>query len=307
MKKTLRNIAILMVLLLGGYFIYDYLQVDYIPEKKRKFYTSKNLQKLKPKFKRRQLLHDEMPEKIEAEPVAVNITGTGKGLGIIKETIKALDQRNKECESFLSNQLPNEEIIDPENPIFSSPERVNAKMSTVLNNILNRTIALDALSKFEDYFRENNEVEADLFFNSLRSTLICRGADTGLFLESAYEAMKQGNWSKEEIDEFNGNMLAMLATSLETDILPDNLLFSLNILRLVGSSTKQNEEFYVELDEVYGRISAYEDNFFDEIQDSKTIYSPGDKFQNYFEELEEISDEVRYIINRRFKDFSGNN
>lgn len=304
MKKTLRNIAILMVLLLGGYFIYDYLQVDYIPEKKRKFYTSKNLKKVQPKYKRRQLLHEEMPEQVESEPIAINIQGSGKRIGEIKEIIQALDRRNKECEKFLSDQLPNEEIIDPENPIFSSPERVSAKMSLVLNNILNRDISLNSLQKFEDFYRENNEVDADLFFNSLRSTLICRGADTGLFLESAYEAMKQGNWSKQEINDFNGNMLSLLSVSLENDILPDNLLFSLNILRLVGSSTKQNEEFYVELDEVYGRISAYEDSFFDEIQDSKTIYSPGDKFQNYFEELEEISDDVRYIINRRFKDYS---
>ncbi|OIQ20714.1 MAG: hypothetical protein BM556_01885 [Bacteriovorax sp. MedPE-SWde] len=304
MKKALRNISILIVILLVGYFIYDYLEGDYIPESKRKFYKKVKYKRRELKFTRRELMHEELPEyEKEADPEKVIIKGNGNGLAEIKEALKALDKRHKECEAFLAKALPNEEIIDPENEIFRSPERVTAKVVDVFTEILTREVSSSALLTFENFYKDKSDVEADLFFNTLRSSLICRGADTGLFLESAYEAMKD-NWSEKEVEEFNSALLGMLSNSLESDVLPDNLLFSLNILRLVGTSSKQTEEYYSELDDVYGRISSYEDNFFDEIQDSKKIYSPAEKFEGYFEELDQISEDIRYIMNRRFKSFA---
>jgi len=303
MKKRLRNISILIVLLLGGYFIYDYLQVDYIPEQKRSFYKRSRLEKNKPVYKRRQLLHEELPEYEETAPIELAIEGSAGDIQRIRELIKQLDKRNKECEAIIGRTLPNEEIIDPENPIFKNPELLTEKITGVFDQILHRDIAISSLKTFESYYQEKTEVESDLFFNSLRSTLICRGADIGLFLESAYEAMDEDRWTKNDIEVFNSKVLGLLASSLEYDTLPDNLLFSLNILRLVGKSGKLGDDYYSELDDVYGRISAYEDSFFDEIQDNQKIYSPGDKFQNYFEELDEIGDEIRYIMNRRFKDY----
>ncbi|EQC51736.1 hypothetical protein [Bacteriovorax sp. DB6_IX] len=306
--KTLRNIFILVVALLAGYFIYDYLEDDYIPEQKRHFYKETRLKRKKPSYVRRQLLHEEVPEaeEQEIESIAKQFKGNTPDVEKIKALIKKLDNRNKECEKFLAQNLPNEQIIDPENPIFLNADQVIGKLDFIFNDILYRDISMTAIKAFGDFYQEQREVDSDLFFNSLRSTLICRGADISLFLESAYEAMKQGQWSPEEVTRFNRTLLNLVSSSLDHDNLPDNLLFSLNVLRLVGTSSGFNEDFYGELDDVYGRISAYEDQFFDEIQDGQVIFSPGDKFQNYFEELDGISDEVRYIINRRFKDFSAN-
>lgn len=310
MKIFIRNTLIISAIGLFGYYLYKYITDEYAPKSKREYYSARYLKKKEMKLVQRRLMHEEIESELDNDnyykdastrEASQRLSGTNIQL---KELITSLEQKNLECESYIRRVLPNEQIIDPENNFFSDPSVVFGKANDVFSFLFPRRLSMEALNQFEDYFMSKDEVNLDFFYNTIRSAMICRKGDVGLFLESIFESMESGNWSPSEVIEFNGYILGAIKVSIEDDFLPDNLLFSLNLLRLVGTREKFPEEFFNELDEVYQRIADYEDSFFDGSENSKKIYNPGGQLESYLDELELISDDIRYIMLRRFSNYA---
>ena len=304
MKKILIRITVMVVLILVGYFFYQYLQDDYIPEYKREFHA-KSPKKSQDYIKRKQyheVVEEAYLEETESERRDENGNLSNQKIALrLHEVIQLLKDKNLSCERFVDGMMPTSELIDSDSPTYNNFESFSKKFDSILENAFRREIIFDSITEIITILEEVDKLERDMFYQTLRSLMICRNGDLSVLLESMHDA-KIADEDKEKINR--KIVEAIWLTIKEGDILPDNLLFAIKIMRQLGDAKKLGDSFQGELDEVHERISSYDEFYFDEIHSSEIVNNPAFRFRAYIDEMKEVSDEVLFVMRKAFPEYT---
>lgn len=216
---------------------------------------------------------------------------------IVSELLPKLIELDQACKKNFDESIPNNKIIDPEDEFFVEPSQLFNLASAMIEDLSKRNFILAKLNEFSKVLTKMDEIDTELYYSVMRGHLICKSQNFNIFLESLYEASKMKNWDKDEVVAGFDNLLELTKTSLETDYLPDNILFSLNIIKTAGQASDLGDDFFQEIDIIYSELAEFEDRFAD-MSEGK-IKNPIKYYDEYISQLEQISDDTRYLIERK--------
>lgn len=234
------------------------------------------------------------PENAKGKSV---ISGSESLRGQLQHLLSNLAALDNECRNDFEQIIPNTKIIDPEEDFFKEPSALFNLASAIIEDTPKRAKVIGKLSEFSKILTGLEEIEAELYYSVMRGHLICKSQNFNIFIESLYEASKLKNWDKDEVKQGFDNLLALTSATLETDYLPDNILFSLNIIKTAGQASELGDDFYQEIDVIYSELAEFEDRFSDMTEEK--IKNPIKYYDEYISQLEQISDETRYLIERK--------
>ena len=304
MKKFLIRTTILVVLMLVGYLCYQYLQDDYIPEYKREFHSL--VPKKGQSFVKRKQYHEVVEEAYgdEIDKSTTEVTGKNKNSKVellLHEVMNLLKDKNTSCEKYIEGFMPNESLIDAESDIYNNADMLRGKLEGAFENSFRRDIIFDSIEEIAKILEGVDKLGRDMFYQVLRSLMICRNGDLSILLEGIHDA----KISDTDKDKLTKKIVEILWASIrEGDALPDNMLFTIQIMRQIGEAKKLGPTFESELDDIHERIANFDEFYFEEIHSSDYVQSPLFRFRAYLDEMREISDEVMFLMKKAFPDYN---
>ncbi len=302
LKKSIKNILIFTILALIAIFIYRYYQNVKKPEVTRKYYQSKSLSAPSQGPLNFDGKSNSVKSIVKENKVARQIKDKNERLYSL---IQELDQLNKACEDEIAALLPPSEVLDPEGKFFEKFDTVNERMGQVVGVIFQARKSLPRFQSRALELFENEEIlESQLFYSTIQSLMLCLSSDVSLFLESALESLVK-NGSDQELVELEQKMVGLVDYLVQDARLPDALLFSLNIYRIIGEARKHDEVYFNELNLLYDKISQFDENFFSEFRDEDKVQDPNDRYELYTSEMKLLYDEFNYVRKSRLREYFG--
>lgn len=294
-KETVANIlkysSVIGVIVYTVIYFYD----DFKVENTRNFYSTKSYQE----YSLFEEEGDALKAKITAPPALVDAKNLPDGdLKLIVTTfLPQFAKFEEECKAYYEKEIPSKQIIDPQDPFFNNQEVAFGTARAILSYPPNRSVAVDRFGFFGQALEGQEEIDSQMYFNIIRSMLICKSQNFNIFIDSLAEAAKEKNWNKEEVSGLFNELLMMASEDLESDFLPDNILFTLNIIKTAGQFDELGDNYFQEIDSIYSELAEFE-NRFDDMPEGP-IKNPLIYYDEYVNQLQQIADETRYLIERK--------
>ncbi|EQC46636.1 hypothetical protein [Bacteriovorax sp. Seq25_V] len=305
MQKSIRNIALLILLVAVGYSFYAYFHREVRPNSLRKFYKQQDVSKII-KVEVNTGVEEKKTDEVQRAQINNDKGMTEEKVAdILKGSFESLKNADRECKNTTEKLLKDQDIIDPRAGLFKSNEEVISVLSDVLGKITGRASVSSVMAMMIDVYSEVDSISTETFFNNLNGLMICRKNRLPIFLDTVVEAFDEKRFNESEVEIIRSTLIKTSELALQTDRLSDNLLYSLNLIRVAASLSKDSklrDALLSELDGVYGRIAQFEDNFYD-FGNDKSIRNPVSKLDEYTKELDYIAEEVSGITKKYFPEY----
>ncbi len=222
----------------------------------------------------------------------------------LKKIFDELNSIKASCDAIYEGKLSEEKIIDPSSDIFSDTEKIAALITSVYENvILSREKLKKIVPRYLNVISNEQEVTVDEFYSFVQMMMSCFSSDMSFYIETSFEVKR----NEKERQDFEAQVISSLMTIVHwiitEDKLPDGLLFSLNIFRAVGEYYEYDDEYFLEIDNLYDKITNYEEVFFSDFEDVKLVSEPGLRMESYLREMELIADDFKFFYDQRFSEF----
>lgn len=222
----------------------------------------------------------------------------------LEKVFTKLEAIKSSCDAVYKKNLEQDKIIDPDSEIFSDTKQVASLVMKIYENIiLNREKLKDIVPEYLVIIQDEEKVSVDKFYNFIQMMMSCFSSDMSFFVETTFEVDRSDEDKKFFEKEVLGSLMKVVYWIVSEDRLPDALLFSLNIFRAVGEYFEYGEDYFSEVDNLYEKITNYEEVFFSEFEDVKFVSEPGLRMESYLREMEIISDDFKFFFDQRFPEY----
>ncbi len=299
MKSFIKRVSLFTGIVFAIYFICKYYEDVKKPGNTREFYANPTLSA--PSYG--PLNFEGRNNSVKSVAKSLKIKPEERRLDRINVLLEDLDEINKSCEDQIASLLPPSEVLDPEGQFFSRPDVVEERLSEVVFTILKARKSLESkLREMESIFTEKGKVPTQKFYSSVQSMMLCLSSDVSLFLESTFESsVLKGD--KERTNVLTRKVITFVDELILNGVMPDALLFSLNVYRVIGETNKFDEEYFNELNSLYDKISTYEESFFSEFSDEEVITDPNERLELYLSEMKLLYEEFNYVRRSRLENY----
>lgn len=234
----------------------------------------------------------EILEKISNPALAQKV----KALGL---ELSATDQK---CKKYFKDIFDTQKIIDPNDESFKDL----SKVLDVINNYTQEAsfgvdFAQSTFSTFKDGLDNDMQMGRDVLDDLMRKFYICKSSDYAIFLESMMEFFQASKISQSTKDEIIKLVFFNLNANLEKSYFADNLLESLNVLRILGDYYKLDSSFFTEIETIYSAIADLEEDM--ESNTGAEKMSVIDYLSDYSNHYEAVADDIKFLIDRRLTQF----
>ena len=222
----------------------------------------------------------------------------------LEKVFTKLERIKSSCDAVYKENLEQDKIIDPDSEIFSDTKQVASLVMKIYENIiLNREKLKDIVPQYLTIIQDEEKVSVDKFYNFIQMMMSCFSSDMSFFVETTFEVNRSEEDKKLFEKEVLSSLMKVVYWIVSEDRLPDALLFSLNIFRAVGEYFEYGDDYFSEVDNLYEKITNYEEVFFSEFEDVKYVSEPGLRMESYLREMEIISDDFKFFFDQRFPEY----
>ncbi len=300
MQKSIRNVFFVILACGVGYWFYSYFYGEVKPSAIRRFYKIKDVGSIeKAEFEEKSVKAIDPAKNKDAD-----LSRDREIFSKLNEEFALLAQDDAKCKAIAEETLKDQEIIDPNAGIFKSKEDTITALEKVLSTLSNRPRTSRALQEMVSAYNRIDSISSEIFFNNLNKLMICRKNRLPIFLDTLAEAVEEKVFSEDVVEKIKSILILYATTASNSDHLSDNILYSLNLIRITGVISGESVSNAVsgELDGIYTRLAQFEDNFYD-LGSEKVIRNPVAKIDEYNNELEYISEEVTLIMRKYFEKY----
>lgn len=275
--------------------IYRRYNSEFRPEKTRTFYLENN-----DSVRFTQRLSDE--KSFVEESIGEEVTP--KNNPRLEKIFSELEGIKAKCDAVYEGKLAEEKIIDPESDLFSNTEQIAGLITSVYEEvILNRERLKKIVPNYLSVISQEKEVSVDKFYSFIQMMMSCFSSDMSFYVETSFEVKRTDEEKKIFEKEVVSSLMMVVNWIITEDKLPDGLLFTLNIFRAVGEYYQYDDEYFSEVDNLYDKITNYEEVFFSDFEDVKYVSEPSLRMESYLNEMELIADDFKFFYDQRFSQF----
>jgi hypothetical protein len=308
MKKLFQ----ISLFLLGVTFLvilYRYYANDYVPNSSRSFYKTETIsvgdndessgaEKVVKDYD-----YDNPVDEYESRPVA-----TAQDIidNKVETIISAVEMIQGRCEDYNSMlEEADERFVGAMNTIGEKrnvKDTIDEHMVVVRELLVSGLARNEVLSNFKELIsvlEETPSISSSQYVKYIKSFLICRDAQIGIFIENFYENIAAIDGVSEEANALVIDALSRQITS-NGDVLPDNLLFTINLLRLIAKREGYPEPVFNELEDIFERIAHYDQFYYEEFLEKANVQNPGFVLRAYYDEMSLIAEDLARIIDNYF-------
>jgi len=177
-----------------------------------------------------------------------------------KQVDQSLSRIARHCDAAERELLPDNSLIDINDPFFDNPDAVMAKYINVLHEALFAEGSMSAAMIWEEALRGDGPMNFKDIMKLGSKFEICRGQRSMVFIDSVFEAFSKKMWAPLMKAEFLRQTLDYLELRLQA-VPPSaqNLAFSLNLLLGMSSGGLVPNEVSAELEDLYEKVIEAED------------------------------------------------
>lgn len=177
-----------------------------------------------------------------------------------KRESEALVAAGKRCEAALQNILPDNSLIDVNDPFYDNPDAVIAKYSELLQEAVTIDLVAGPASVFDEIVMSDDSVKLNRLLEMEASFDICRSQRALVFVETVFEAFSQKMWAPLK----RGDLMRLTLGYLQNRIQQyppsaQNITFSLNLLLGLSVQGLLPKEIQTEIDDLYDKVIESQD------------------------------------------------
>ncbi len=177
-----------------------------------------------------------------------------------QEALKMLALSAKKCDAALIQVLPDNSLIDVQDPFYDNPDAVIAKYSDVLQEVMTIENALHATELFNEAVLNVESIPLEKLIEMEGAFDICRSQRALIFVETVFEAFSKKMWASLKHRALMGQTLGYLQYRLEFyPATAQNITFALNLLLGLSVQGLLPKELQTELDDLYDKVIESQD------------------------------------------------
>ncbi len=172
-----------------------------------------------------------------------------------QEMKQMLQSSARKCESALARILPDNSLIDVDDPFYDNPDAVVAKYVDILQEGLLIDQAMEATSIFNESVLNVTEMNFLELKQMEEAFDICRSQRALVFIETVFEAFTKKMWAPVKRGPLMQQTLGYLQYRLELyPSTAQNITFSLNLLLGLSVQGLLPKELQADLDDLYEKV-----------------------------------------------------
>lgn len=177
-----------------------------------------------------------------------------------REVRQELAVSEAKCKSEEKKALPDNTLIDVNDPFYNVPDRVLAKYQHVLSESLFAAGAGHAANLWEEALMSDVPLRYEDYARHLAELNICKGQRSLVFVDTVLESLEKKMWpapeKKELVKMSLGHLEILLSANPATT---QNLAFALNILINLSGQNLIARDNFTDLEELYEKVIEAED------------------------------------------------
>lgn len=176
------------------------------------------------------------------------------------EVVELLAASAKKCDLALERVLPDNSLIDVQDPFYDNPDAVIAKLDDVLQEVMVIDKALHATELFNEAVLNVEAVPYEKLLEMEGAFDICRSQRALIFIETVFEAFSKKMWAPLKRGPLIKLTLGYLQYRLELyPATAQNITFSLNLLLGLSVQGLLSKELQVDFDDLYDKVIESQD------------------------------------------------